>query len=120
MNALGRHSTGRVLSLKFKDLENLNAAYRWSPDAGRTFPFADTNPVIRLARLEDVLQEFKNQRMNIEIKQRRPSIVTALLDLVERYGVPAENLLIASFYTSVLNEQFWTSRIATDRCLAML
>ena len=97
-------SSGRVSSLKFKDLENLNAAYRWSPDGGRTFPFADTDPVIRLARLEDVLQEFKNQRMNIEIKQKRPSIVKPLLDLFERHGVPAENLLIASFYTSVLKE----------------
>jgi len=96
--------SGKVTSLKFKDLENLNAAYRWSPDGGRTFPFANTEPVIRLARLEDVLKEFKDQRMNIEIKQKRPSIVKPFLDLIERYGVPAENLLIASFHTAVLKE----------------
>ena len=96
--------SGKVSSLKFKDLENLNAAYRWSPDGGRTFPFADTEPVLRVARLEDVLKEFKDQRMNIEIKQKRPSIVKPLLDLIERYGVPAENLLIASFHTAVLKE----------------
>ena len=59
--------SGKVTSLKFKDLERLNAAYRWSPDGGRTFPFANTEPVLRLARLEDVLKEFKDQRMNIEI-----------------------------------------------------
>ncbi len=97
-------SSGKVTSLKFKELENLNAAYRWSPDGGRTFPFANTEPVIRLARLEDVLKEFKDQRMNIEIKQKRPSIVKPFLDLIERYGVPAENLLIASFHTAVLKE----------------
>src|ERR1044072_177826 len=96
--------SGNVSSLKFKDLEHLNAAYRWSPDGGRTFPFANTEPVIRLARLEDVLKDFKDQRMNIEIKQKRPSIVSSFLDLVERYEVPAQTLLIASFYTGVLKE----------------
>ncbi len=96
--------SGKVSSLRIKDLENLNAAYRWSPDGGQTFPFADTEPVLRVARLEDVLKEFKDQRMNIEIKQKRPSIVKPLLDLIERYGVPAENLLIASFHTAVLKE----------------
>lgn len=96
--------TGEVSSLKFKDLENLNAAYRWSPDGGKTFPFRNTEPVLRLARLEDVFREFKDRRMNIEIKQKRPSIVKPFLDLVERYGIPAENLLIASFHTAVLKE----------------
>jgi len=95
---------GKVSSLKFRDLENLNAAYRWSPDGGRTFPFADTEPVLRVARLEDVLKEFKDHRMNIEIKQKRPSIVKPFLDLIERYEVAAENLLIASFHTAVLKE----------------
>lgn len=96
--------TGEVSSLKFKDLENLNAAYRWSPDGGKTFPFRNTEPVLRLARLEDVFREFKDRRMNIEIKQKRPSIVKPFLDLIERYGIPAENLLIASFHTAVLKE----------------
>ena len=96
--------SGKVSSLQFKDLQNLNAAYQWSPDGGGTFPFVDAEPVIRLARLEDVFKEFKNRRMNIEIKQKRPSIVNPVLDLIERYEVPAGNLLIASFHTAVLKE----------------
>lgn len=97
-------SSGEVSSLKFKDLENLNGAYQWSPDGGKTFPFRNAEPVLRVARLEDVLREFKDQRMNIEIKQKRPTIVKPFLDLIERYEVPAENLLIASFHTAVLKE----------------
>jgi len=98
-------ASGKVSSLKFeRDLKNLNAAYRWSPDGGRTFPFVNSEPVIRLARLEDVFKQFKNQRMNIEIKQKRPSIVKPVLDLIESYKVPAGNLLIASFHTAVLKE----------------
>lgn len=97
--------TGDVRSLKFKkDLENLNAAYRWSPDGGKTFPFRNTEPVLRVAKLEDVLNEFKDHRMNIEIKQKRSSIVKPFLDTIERSKMPAENLLIASFHTAVLKE----------------
>ena len=57
------------------DLENLNAAYQWSPDGGETFPFRNHDSILRVARLEDVLREFKDHRMNVEIKQKRPSIV---------------------------------------------
>ena len=97
--------TGDVSSLKFnKDLEHLNAAYQWSPDGGKTFPFRNHDPVLRLAKLEDVLREFKDHRMNIEIKQERPSIVKPFLDAVERSAVSGQNLLIASFYTAVLKE----------------
>jgi glycerophosphoryl diester phosphodiesterase len=97
--------TGDVRSLKVNPhLENLNAAYQWSPDGGKTFPFRTHKPILRVAKLEDVLKEFKDHRMNIEIKQHDPSIVKPFLDAVERSGVRGENLLIASFYTAVLKE----------------
>ena len=97
--------TGDVRSLKFKkELEHLNAAYRWSSDGGKTFPFRNSDPVLRVSKLEDVLREFKDHRMNIEIKQKRPSIVTPFLDAIEKAGVPSQNLLIASFHTAVLKE----------------
>lgn len=97
--------TGDIRSLKFKeDIEHLNAAYRWSPDGGKTFPFRNTEPILRVAKLEYVLKEFKDHRMNIEIKQKRPSIVKPFVDAIERSGVPGQNLLIASFHTPVLKE----------------
>ena len=96
--------TKRLPFCKFADLENLNAAYQWSPDGGKTFPFRNTEPVLRVAKLEDVLKEFKDHRMNIEIKQKHPSIVKPFLDAIERSRVPVANLLIASLYTFVLKE----------------
>ena len=96
---------GDVRSLKFEtDIGHLNAAYQWSPDGGKSFPFRNTKPVLRVAKLEDVLKEFKDHRMNIEIKQKRPAIVEPFLDAIKKSEVPAQNLLIASFYTAVLQE----------------
>jgi glycerophosphoryl diester phosphodiesterase len=98
--------SGKLSSLKFEDLRDLNAAYRWSPDGGRTFPFANIEPEpdLKVTKLENVFQRFKDRRMNIEIKQERPSIVKPLLDLIQEFQVPAKNLLIASFHTGVLKE----------------
>jgi glycerophosphoryl diester phosphodiesterase len=98
--------SGKLSSLKFEDLRDLNAAYRWSPDGGRTFPFANIEPEpdLKVTKLENVFQRFKDRRMNIEIKQERPSIVKPLLDLIQEFQVPAKNLLIASFHTDVLKE----------------
>ena len=98
------NGTRKLPFCKYSDLEDLNAAYRWSPDGGETFPFANSDPILHVEKLEDVLQEFKHHRMNIEIKQKRPSIVKQFLDLIEACEVPPENLLIASFHTSVLEE----------------
>ena len=97
------NGTKKLPYCKFADLENLNAAYRWSPDGGATFPFRNTDS-IKVAKLKDVLEEFKDHRMNIEIKQKRPSIVKPFLDAIKDAEVPAQNLLIASFYTGVLKE----------------
>ena len=95
--------TGDVRSHKFeKDLKDLNAAHQWSPDGGKTFPFRSSK--LKVAKVEDVLTEFKDHRMNIEIKQKRPSIVKLFLDAIERSEIPAKQLLIASFYTGVLKE----------------
>ena len=97
--------TGDVRSHHFKnDLDQLNAAYQWSPDGGKTFPFRIHDPILKVAKLEDVLREFKDHRMNIEIKQKRPSIVKPFLDAIQISDVPAQNLLIASFHTAVLKE----------------
>jgi len=98
--------SGKVSSLEFDELKELNAAHQWSPDGGRTFPFAGVEPEddLKVTKLEKVFERFRDRRLNIEIKQKRPSIVKPFLDLIQKHKVPAENLLIASFYTGVLKE----------------
>jgi glycerophosphoryl diester phosphodiesterase len=54
--------------------------------------------------LEEVFQAFGDKRINIEIKQKQPSIVEPLLDLIQRSNVSTDNLLIAAFSTAVLKE----------------
>jgi len=96
--------TQKLPFVTFAEISGLNAAFRWSPDGGQTFPFRDDKPPLPIARLAEVFQAFGDKRMNIEIKQRRPPIVEPLLDLIQASQVSTDNLLIAAFSTSVLKE----------------
>jgi len=87
---------GRADALTWRELALADAGTWHSPEyAGE--PLASLAAVAAWSRARHV-------RMNIEIKQKRPSIVKPFLDAIERSGVPAQNLLIASFYTAVLKE----------------
>ena len=85
---------GRINQMLLKDVKKLDAGYRWTANDGRTFPFRGKN--IEVPTLEEVFKEFKNQRMNIEIKQSEPSIVAPLCTLIEKHDM-IDKVLIASF-----------------------
>jgi glycerophosphoryl diester phosphodiesterase len=74
----------------------------------RTLDAADTWPLlkggeIKVAELEDVLDRFPHVRMNIEIKQKEPSLVPDLCKLITRKGKEDE-VLIACCWKHVLDE----------------
>jgi glycerophosphoryl diester phosphodiesterase len=85
------------------ELQGLNAAFRWTPDGGETFPLRKHQPRIGVARLADVFKQFEEMRMVIELKQKQPSIVEPFLNLIRDYGM-RDKVLIASFYSKVLRE----------------
>lgn len=92
--------TGRINDLTLGQIEGLDAGYRFSPD-GASFPFRGQG--IKVAKLRDVFGHFSHMRLNIEIKQKRPSLVRAFGDLIREFGV-AEKVLVASFWDSALEE----------------
>jgi glycerophosphoryl diester phosphodiesterase len=93
---------GKVKEHTWDEIKNLDAGYRWTAD-GATFPFRtepgrEVPPELRIARLEDVFERFKDRRppvrMNVEIKQTSPSIAKALYDLIVKHGVE-DSVLVA-------------------------
>lgn len=58
--------SGRVADLLLDDLQAFDAGFRFSPDAGRTFPFRGRN--VRIPTLREVLTALPDTRINIEIK----------------------------------------------------
>lgn len=92
---------GAIADMTVAALQRLDAGYHWTADGGRTFPFRGTG--LYLPTLEEMFARFGRTRINIDIKQRRPSIVRPFVDLIRRYGM-AENVLVGSFHGDTLAE----------------
>ena len=67
---------GRVQDYSLAELQKLDAGYWWTPDEGQTFPFRGSQ--LRIPTVEEVFKRFPNLWINIDIKQKSPSIVKAI------------------------------------------
>ncbi|MFL6337482.1 MAG: glycerophosphodiester phosphodiesterase [Pyrinomonadaceae bacterium] len=93
--------TGRVGSLTLAELKGLDAAYRFSPDGGRSFPLRGLG--ISVPTLREVFEALPQMRFNIEPKHGAPALATPLCRLIRERGMTAR-VLVASFSGSILAE----------------
>lgn len=83
---------GPVCEQSFAAIAALDAGCRFTPD-GTCFPYRGQG--IRVPTLESVLRGFPACGFNIEIKQAQPSLVEAVVDLLDRTGTADRALLAA-------------------------
>ncbi len=95
------NGTGAVQEFTLEKLQEMDAGYEWTADDGQSFPFRGRG--IRIPTLADVFVEFPAVRMNIEIKQSKPSIVVPLCQLIREFGM-TEQALIVSFDAETAKE----------------
>jgi len=95
------NGSGRVNHLPLSRLKALDAGYYWSEDGGRSFPFRGQG--ITVPTVEEVFSAFPEIRVNIEIKQTRPSVAERFCRLILTFGM-ADRVMVASFNSSILRE----------------
>jgi glycerophosphoryl diester phosphodiesterase len=93
--------TGQVGSLTLAQLKRLDAAYRFTPDGGRSFPLRGQG--ITVPTLREVFEALPRMRFNIEPKQAAHPLATPLCRLIREQGM-AERVLVASFNGTTLGE----------------
>lgn len=93
--------TGEIESMTLTDLKKLDAAYDWSPDEGKTFPYRGQG--IQVATLEEIFQAFPEMRMTIEIKKTNSPMAKPFCDLIREYNMQ-DKVLVASFHDERLKE----------------
>ncbi|MEE9247718.1 MAG: glycerophosphodiester phosphodiesterase [Dehalococcoidia bacterium] len=93
--------TGRIKDLMLAEIKELDAGYAWTPDGGQRFPYRGEG--IKMVTLEEVFMRFPDMPMNIEIKQRDPSIVASLCKLIRDHG-RADQILIVSTLPEAMGE----------------
>ncbi len=92
---------GRVGEMTLAELKRLDAAYRWTPDGGKTFPLRGSG--VGVPTLEEVFAALPGMRFNIEPKRGTSSLSKALCRVVRERSM-SEKVLIASFTQGVLDE----------------
>jgi glycerophosphoryl diester phosphodiesterase len=91
--------TGLIEDLTLAELAQLDAAYDWSNDSGKTFPYRGQG--IQVPTLDEVFQRFPEMRYVIEIKLTQNPIQDPLCNLIREHEMQ-KNVLIASFHDEAM------------------
>jgi glycerophosphoryl diester phosphodiesterase len=91
------NGTGPVADRTLAELLALDAGYRFTPDAGRTFPWRGRG--IRIPTLSEALQAFPGTPCIIELKT--PTATAALSRALEEHGAKGR-VLVGSFHDEAL------------------
>ena len=91
--------TGLIRQMSWAELQQVDGAFNWSPD-GLTYPYRDKG--IKILSLIEMMDAFPQQLYDIEIKQHDPPLEKDLCDLLRKYGVAADQAIVASFRDETL------------------
>jgi glycerophosphoryl diester phosphodiesterase len=107
------NGSGPVHALTLAELKRIDAGYRFSPDGGQSFPFRGKG--ITVPTLAEVTQALPDICLNLDIKQKEPSLVEALVTFIEEQDA-LDRILVGSFHDRMLKEfrQRTGGRVATS------
>lgn len=92
---------GPVRELTWAQLQKLDAAYHFTTDGGKTYPYRGRG--LRIPRLEEVIVEFPNCRLGLEMKQAPLEAAGRLAELLKRHKCE-QRVLLACFDESMMKE----------------
>lgn len=90
---------GLVRDMTLREVQGLDGGYRFTPDRGDTYPYRGRG--VRVPELGEILREFPDQRVNIDIKEAWPGVETAVLETIAGAGA-GDRVLVVSEIPSVL------------------
>jgi len=93
--------TGAVENYILAELKKLDAAHRWSPDNGRSFPLR--NQGIKIPTLSEIFTGFPHTRVNLELKDTRSETIQSLCHLIQSHHM-TEKVIVASFDAGALKD----------------
>lgn len=91
--------TGLIENMTLEELRQLDAAYDWSNDDGKTFPYRGHG--IQVPTLDELFQTFPQLRYVVEIKLTENPIAKPLCDLIRAHNMQ-EKVMIASFHDEAM------------------
>jgi glycerophosphoryl diester phosphodiesterase len=93
------NGTGIIENMTLSELKELDAAYQWSNDDDKTFPYRGQG--IQVPTLKEVFEKFPQLRYVIEIKLTQNPMDKALCDLIRKYNMQ-NKVMVASFHDEAM------------------
>jgi glycerophosphoryl diester phosphodiesterase len=94
------NGSGPIRTFTSEELKTLDAGYNWTSDGGQTFPFRGSG--ITVPTLEEVFTDLPNNvRINIDMKQVKPSLMVPLCETLRAFEA-VDRVLVASFNSKAL------------------
>ena len=91
--------TGLIEDLTLAEIKQLDAAYKWSNDDGKTFPFRGQG--IQVPTLNELFEKFPDMRYLIEIKLTENPIDGPFCNLIREYNMQ-DKVIVASFHDEAM------------------
>lgn len=93
------NGSGPISAFTLEELRTLDAGYNWTADGGQTFPFRGSG--ITVPTLDELCAALPMARINIDIKQEKPSLVASLCQTIRTFDM-VDRVMVASFSSKVL------------------
>ena len=91
--------SGLVREVTLAELKSLDAGYRFTTDEGTTYPYRGKGA--RVPELGEVLREFPDPAVNVDIKEEQPGVEETVLRVIEGAGA-ADRVLVVSEHAAVI------------------
>lgn len=93
------NGSGSVEEHTLEELKLLDAAYTFTTDGGKTFPFRGKG--VQLCTLQEALKKCPTMRFNVDLKSKNPAIVDAFIKVIQNEQA-RRRVVAASFHLSNL------------------
>ncbi len=87
--------SGLVREMTLPEIRSLDVGYRFTPDGGATYPYR--GQAVRVPELGEVLREFPELAVNVDIKEEQPVVEEAVLRVIERAGAAGRTLVVSEW-----------------------
>ena len=91
--------SGRVRDMTLREIGSLDAGYRFTLNGGGTYPYRGRG--VRVPELGEVLREFPEHKVNVDIKEEQPGVEAALLEVIAEARA-GDRVLVVSEIPAVL------------------
>ncbi len=95
------NGSGKIREMPLEAVKKLDAAFNFTPDDGKTFPFRGTG--ISVPTLQEIFEAFPAMTFNIEPKQIEPSITKPLCEMIRAQKMTAK-VIVGSFRQTAIDE----------------